>query len=166
MIKGPNALIWSINALLLSKFHVTDGQNMCDQITRVEGRDARNRIAFCKFHSFSVKSKWMLATYMEHMWNNNLKIRIEGSSCCLQLLCSTLQHLTFVKQSGLLNYSLWRSCYKDLQNMYSVLSYHHYHIMFNIYMYLYFSVWGLIGSCFFLNMSSSERGQILEGMAH
>ena len=82
-------------------------------------------------------------------------------------LCRTLQHLMFVKQSGLLDYSLWHSCYKDLQNMYSVLSYHHYHIMFNIYMYLYFSGWGLIGNCFFfLNISSSERGQILEGTAH
>lgn len=64
-------------------------------------------------------------------------------------LCRTLQHLMFVKQSGLLDYSLWHSCYKDLQNMYSVLSYHHYHIMFNVYMYLYFSGSGLIGNCFF-----------------
>ena len=90
----------------------------------------------------------MLATYMEYMRNNNLKIRIGGSSCRLQL-CRTLQHLMFVKQSGLLDYSLWHRCYKDLQNMYSVLSYHHYHIMFNIYMYLYFSGWRLTESCFF-----------------
>ena len=30
------------------------------------------------------KSKQMLATYIRRMRNNNLKIRIAGSSCCLQ----------------------------------------------------------------------------------
>ena len=127
----------------------------------VEGRDAHDQIALCTFHSFSVEVQMNAGylQYMEHMCNNNLKIRIGGSSCRLQLLCRTLQHLTFVKQSGLLDYSLWHSCYKDLQNMYSVLSYHHYHIVFNIYMYPVFlrmgSYWMLF---FFLNISSSERG--------
>ena len=82
-------------------------------------------------------------------------------------LCRTLQHLMFVKQSGLLDYSLWHSCYKDLQNMYSVLSYHHYHIMF-IFTCTCISQDGVLLETvfFFLNISSSERGQILEGMAH
>ena len=52
--------------------------------------------------------------------------------------------------------------------MYSVLSYH-YHIMFNIYMYL-LTVFLRMGCYwklfFFLISGSSERGQILEGMVH
>ena len=56
---------------------------------RVEGRNARDQISFCAFHSFLVKIQTnalrMLATYMPRMRNINLKIRIAGSSCRLQL---------------------------------------------------------------------------------
>ena len=48
-----------------------------------EGRDARDQIAFCAFHSFLVEVQtnagW-LATYVRRMRNNNLDIRIAGSS--------------------------------------------------------------------------------------
>ena len=54
-----NAVFW--------KFHVTDDQNTRDHITR------------------SRKSKRMLATYIRRMRNNNLEIRIAGSSCRPQL---------------------------------------------------------------------------------
>ena len=52
------------------------------RLRRAEGRSASDEIAFCAFHSFS---KRMLATYMPRMRNINLKIRIAGSSCRLQL---------------------------------------------------------------------------------
>ena len=62
----------------LCKFHVTDGQNMRDQIKRVKSHVC-DHIAFGIFHSFfKWKSKGLLATY-------NLEIRIAGSSCRLQL---------------------------------------------------------------------------------
>ena len=40
MLGGPNAC-------------VTDGQNMCDQITR--GRRWKRKLCFCAFHSFLVE---------------------------------------------------------------------------------------------------------------
>ena len=44
----------------------------------VEGRDAHDQIALCTFHSFSVEVQMNAGylQYMEHMCNNNLKIRI------------------------------------------------------------------------------------------
>ena len=50
----------------------TFGQNTWYQITRVEGENVHDQIAFCAFQ--------MLATYMRRMLNNNLEIRIMGSS--------------------------------------------------------------------------------------
>ena len=47
----------------------------------IEGPNERDQIAFYAFHSFLVESKRMLATYMRRMRNNNLEIRIAGSSC-------------------------------------------------------------------------------------
>ena len=65
------------------KFHVTDGQNTRDQIrmTRfrvIKGPKAHDQIAFCVFHSFLIKSKRMLATYMRRTCNNNLEIRLRA----------------------------------------------------------------------------------------
>ena len=65
------------------KFHVTDGQNTRDQIrmTRfrvIKGPKAHDQIAFCVFHSFLIKSKRMLATYMRCTCNNNLEIRLRA----------------------------------------------------------------------------------------
>ena len=48
----------------------------------VEGRDARDQITFCAFHSFLVEVQTNAGyTYMRRMRNNNLDIRIAGSSC-------------------------------------------------------------------------------------
>ena len=54
-----------------------------DQITsdRRSKINVPDEIVFGAFHSFLVKSKWMLATFMRWMRNNNLEIRIVGSSC-------------------------------------------------------------------------------------
>ena len=49
----------------LSKFHVTDDQNMHDQIMRVEGPEAHDQIAFGVFHSFLVEVQ-MNAGYSVH----------------------------------------------------------------------------------------------------
>ena len=67
----------------LPRFHVTDGQNTRDQITRVEGRKAHDQIAFCALHSFLMAVQ-MNAGYIRCMRNNNLDITIVGSSCRLQ----------------------------------------------------------------------------------
>ena len=40
----------------LRKFHTTDGQNTCDQITGIEGPNARDQIAFFTFHSLEVQT--------------------------------------------------------------------------------------------------------------
>ena len=48
----------------------------------IEGPNARDQIVFCAFHSFLVEVQTK-ADYM-YMWcvrNNNLDIRIAGSSC-------------------------------------------------------------------------------------
>ena len=46
----------------------------------IEGPNVRDEIGFCAFHSFHASH----ATYMRGMRNNNLEIRIAGSSCRLQ----------------------------------------------------------------------------------
>ena len=47
--------------------------------------NARDQIAFCAFRSFSEEAQPNAGyTYMRRMRNNNLEIRIAGSSCCLQ----------------------------------------------------------------------------------
>ena len=46
----------------------------------VEGRSARDQIEFCALHTFLVEVKRMLATCIRRMRNNNLPIRIAGSS--------------------------------------------------------------------------------------
>ena len=58
----------------------------------IEGPNARYQIAFSACHSFLVedwKFKRILATYMRHLRNNNLEIRIAGSSCRPQLIYKT-----------------------------------------------------------------------------
>ena len=69
----------------LHRFQVTDGQNTHDQITR--GKRSKRVIKLRSVHS--IHSQWkykrMLATYMRRMRNNNLEIRIVGSSCRLQV---------------------------------------------------------------------------------
>ena len=51
----------------------------------VEGRNVPDQIAFsCAFHSFLVEVQ-LLSTCMRRMRNNNLEIRIAGSSCRRQL---------------------------------------------------------------------------------
>ena len=67
---------------IFSQSEVTDSQNTRDQIMS----DRRSKRKW-SVHSFlvEVKSNWMLATYMRQMHNNNLEIRIAGSSCHLQL---------------------------------------------------------------------------------
>ena len=47
----------------------------------VGGRNARDQTAFCAFHSFLVEVQTNAATYMRRMHNNNLEIKIAGSSC-------------------------------------------------------------------------------------
>ena len=47
-----------------------------------EGPNARDQIAFCAFHSFLVE----VQTNVRRMRNNNLEIRIAGSSCRPQKL--------------------------------------------------------------------------------
>ena len=66
---------WQIVETHVIRLQVTGGPNALDQI------------AFCAFHLFSVKSKWMLATYMQQTSNNNLDIRIVGSSCRPRQYC-------------------------------------------------------------------------------
>ena len=39
----------------LRTFHVTEGQNKRVQLRVIEGPNARDQIAFCAFHSFSVE---------------------------------------------------------------------------------------------------------------
>ena len=52
----------------------------------VKGRDARDQIAFCTFLSFLVEVQTNAGyIHVTHL-NNNLDIRIAGSSCRLQLL--------------------------------------------------------------------------------
>ena len=52
----------------------------------IEGPNARDQIALCAFNSFfSGSTKRMLPTCMRRMRNNNLEIRIEGSSFRLQI---------------------------------------------------------------------------------
>ena len=51
-----------------------------------EGRDVRDQIAFCAFHSFLVEVQTNAGYIMWRMRNNNLEIRIADSSCRLQLL--------------------------------------------------------------------------------
>ena len=69
----------------LHRLQVTDGQNTHDQITR--GKRSRRLIKLRSVHSIHSqwKSKGMLAKYMRRMRNNNLEIRILGSSCRLQV---------------------------------------------------------------------------------
>ena len=56
----------------------------------VKGRDARDQIAFCTFHSFLVEVQTNAGyIHVTHL-NNNLDIRIVGSSCHLQLLLLSL----------------------------------------------------------------------------
>ena len=51
----------------------------------VKGRDARDQIAFCTFHSFLVEVQTNAGyIHVTHL-NNNLDIKIAGSSCRLQL---------------------------------------------------------------------------------
>ena len=66
---------------MFKQSEVTDSQNTRDQIMS----DRRSKHKW-SVHSFlvEVKSKWILATYMWQMHNNNLEIRIAGSSCHLQ----------------------------------------------------------------------------------
>ena len=54
------------------------------RLREIEGPKARDQIVFCAFHSF-FKTKRMLAKYIRRMRNNNLEIRIAGSSCRPQL---------------------------------------------------------------------------------
>ena len=54
---------------------------------KVETRVIKLCSDFYAFHSFLVESKRMLATYMRRMRNNNLEIKIAGSSCRPQLYC-------------------------------------------------------------------------------
>ena len=56
----------------LRKFHVSDGQNKTRviRLRGVEGRDARDQIAFF----FIAEFKRMLGTYMWRMRNDNLEI--------------------------------------------------------------------------------------------
>ena len=61
----------------LLKFHVPDSQNTRDQITS----DRRSKRAWSKCVLCIYMSKRMLATYLRRMCNNNLEIRITGSSC-------------------------------------------------------------------------------------
>ena len=63
----------------LHKFHVTDVQNTPNLLQVIEGPNARDKIALSAFHLFLVCD--LQATYMRRMRNNNLEIRIAGSSC-------------------------------------------------------------------------------------
>ena len=61
---------------------MTDDQNTRGEITSDRRSNARDQIVFCAFHSFLVEVQTK-ADYM-YMWcvrNNNLDIRIAGSSC-------------------------------------------------------------------------------------
>ena len=66
----------------LRKFHATDSQNTRVQITRGRrSKRTRSNCVLCIPFILSGKSKRMLTTYMRRMGNNNLEIRIAGSSC-------------------------------------------------------------------------------------
>ena len=62
------------------------------RLREIEGRDARDQIAFCAFHSFLVEVQTNTSYYMRRMLNNNVKIRIAGSFCRPQwvLVCEEL----------------------------------------------------------------------------
>ena len=49
-------------------------QTMHDQITRAEGWDVRDQIAFCAFHSFLVEVQTNAGYIMWRMHNNNLEL--------------------------------------------------------------------------------------------
>ena len=49
----------------------------------MDSSNASDQIAFCVFHSFLVEVQTKV--YMRRMRNNNLEIRIAGSSCRPQL---------------------------------------------------------------------------------
>ena len=71
----------------LRKFHVIDGQNTRD-FKNQERQKVQTRVttlAFAAFHLFLVEVQTKLATYTRRMRNDNLEIRIAGSSCRPQL---------------------------------------------------------------------------------
>ena len=71
---------------VLCRFHATDSQNMRDQITT--GRTSKHGWSHCLLcipFILSGSPNKLLAIYMRRMRNNNLEIKIMGSSCRPQL---------------------------------------------------------------------------------
>ena len=71
---------------VLCRFRATDSQNMRDQITR--GRRSKHGWSHCLLcipFILSGNPNKLLAIYMRRMRNNNLEIKIPGSSCRPQL---------------------------------------------------------------------------------
>ena len=71
---------------VLCRFRATDSQNMRDQITR--GRRSKHGWSHCLLcipFILSGSPNKLLAIYMRRMRNNNLEIKIAGSSCRPQL---------------------------------------------------------------------------------
>ena len=69
----------------MPKFHVIDGPNKRIRFWEKEDPNASDLIAFCEFHPFLVEVQTNAGyTYMQRMpcmYNNNLEIKIAGSSC-------------------------------------------------------------------------------------
>ena len=84
-------------AVLCVSFTWWIGKTRVIRLRVIEGLNAWDQIVFCAFHWFLVKSKRMLATYMRRIPNNNLEIRIAGSSCRPQK--QALNMLTYINRS-------------------------------------------------------------------
>ena len=94
------------------------------KLRRVEGQKAHDQIAFCAFHSFLVEVQ-MNAGYIRCMCNNNLDIRIAGSSCRRNKIHVRKKHkriLNVRKQLKkreknkyvLVKFHFWLTSFKDL----------------------------------------------------
>ena len=81
------------------------------RVKHVGSPNACDQSAFCAFHTFLVEIQTN-AGYIWHMRNNNLDIRIAGSSCHPQLLCKVFvcsSPESRIKSSWLLRLDSWFS---------------------------------------------------------
>ena len=92
----------------LHEFHVTNGQNTCDEITsdRRSKRRWSNCILYIDPIQFLWKSKRILATNMECMRNSNLEIRIADDNKAVSVAVSTV-----AGYYSKISYFLWQTSY-------------------------------------------------------
>ena len=83
----------SSNAVLCVSFTWQIVKTRLISLRGVEGPYGRDQFKLRTFHSFLVEVQTNAPTYMRRMPNNNLEIRIAGSSCRPQLLLLLLLYL-------------------------------------------------------------------------